>query len=127
MIEELLQYTQVGDLLSVKADGVALGDRTVMENQQTNVIKAKIVKLNGETVNLQFYDGGRGQTVKLRIQFCGHRLQANYAENILSRLFDGSEKPIGHQPELQQHAKITVDELNINRYVLRLIPSSNEI
>ena len=64
VIDELIRNTHVldivGDMIRVRASGVALGDLAVVENVDGEVSTAEVVGVEGEIVSLQVYTGRKG-------------------------------------------------------------------
>lgn len=125
-IKNLLKHTSlleiVGDLIRVKAEGVAFGDLAIVENIDGESSMAKVVDLDRDVVSLQVFAGGKGLSSDARVTFLGRPLDVVYSENILGRIFRGSGECIDGGPELTTDPRIPVAGPTVNP-VMRILPT----
>ena len=118
MLNDLVRHTRVleivGDMIRVKARGVALGDLAVVDNTDGETSLARVVGLDHDTANLQVFAGGKGLSTDAGVRFLGHQLKVTCSPNILGRIFRGSGEPIDGGPELTTDPKIEVGGPTVN-------------
>jgi V/A-type H+-transporting ATPase subunit B len=125
-IPELLRHTRVleiiGDVIVVKADGVALSDLAVVENTDGETSFARVVQLNRDRVSLQVFSGGKGISTDAGVRFLGRPFEVTYSANILGRIFGGSGNPIDGGPDISNDPKIRMNGPTVNP-MMRVMPS----
>lgn len=126
MLEGLIRHTRVldivGDLIRVKANGVALKDLALVENTDGETTTAEVVQLDRDIVSLQVYAGGKGVSTEAKVTFLGRPFDVTYSRNILGRIFRGSGEPIDGKPPLSGDPRIPVGGPTVNP-MLRVLPS----
>lgn len=126
IIQNLIRHIRlleiVGDLIRVRAEGVAFGDLAVVENIDGEMSLAKVVDLDRDIVSLQVFSGGKGLSTDAKVNFLGRPLDVVYSDNILGRVFRGSGEPIDGGPELPTDPRIPVGGPTVNP-VMRVMPS----
>ena len=126
ILQSLILHTRlleiVGDLIRVKAQGVAFGDLAMVENVDGELSLAKVVDLDRDIVSLQVFAGGKGLSTDAKVNFLGRPLDVVYSDNILGRVFRGSGEPIDGGPELPTDPRIPVAGPTVNP-VMRVMPS----
>jgi V/A-type H+/Na+-transporting ATPase subunit B len=126
ILQNLVRHTRlleiVGDLIRVKAQGVAFGDLALIENIDGEQSLAKIVNLDRDIVSLQVFAGGKGLSTDAKVIFLGRTLDVIYSDNILGRIFRGSGEQIDGGPELPTDPRIPVAGPTVNP-VMRVMPS----
>ena len=84
MIHELVQQAGVleivGDVIRVRASGVALEDLAVVENVDGSTSPAKVVGLDRNVASLQVFAGGKGLSTDAKVRFLGHSLRVTYSQ-----------------------------------------------
>ena len=92
----------VGNVISVRADGVRSGD---LAEVTTNTGKsyANVIKLDGDLVSLQVFSGASGISTGDSVRFLGVPMRVSFSENLLGRVFDGAGKPRDNGPELEDN------------------------
>ena len=117
-LQDLLQTTTVleivGDMIRVRAEGVALGDLALVENVDGVVSTSRVVSLDQDVVSLQVFTGGKGLSTSARVRFLGVPLQVTYSDNILGRIFNGAGEAIDGRPELPHDPRIEVAGPTVN-------------
>lgn len=122
----LLRHTQlvdiVGDLVRVRAPGVALGETAIIENTDGERSLAAVVELDGELASLQVFSGALGISSDARVRFLGHALRATCSKNILGRMFRGTGEPIDGGPDLGGEPRIEIGGPTVNP-LMRSLPT----
>lgn len=96
-------YTKIdsiaGNVITVRAEGVKYEDLAVVTTRDGRSL-ASVIKLDGQTVSLQVFAGGRGISTGDSVRFLGHPMQVSFSDNLLGRVFTGSGEPRDNGPEL---------------------------
>lgn len=125
MFKHLLRYTKVvsivGDILTIRAPDVGLGDLAVVENWDGEHSLAQVIEIQRDEVSLQVFTGGKGLSTEAKVQFLGHPTQVTYSPNILGRIFNGVGEPIDGGPELLDDPRIDIGSPSVNP-TLRIVP-----
>lgn len=125
MLRQLTYFTRVlsivGDILRVRAQDVGLGDLAWVHNFDDERSLAQVIEIQGETVSLQVFTGGKGLSTEARVQFLGHASQVTYCDQILGRVFDGSGAPIDGGPTLKGERRVEIGGPSVNP-VMRVVP-----
>ncbi|MBU0571862.1 MAG: V-type ATP synthase subunit B [Candidatus Omnitrophica bacterium] len=88
-----------GDVVSVKADGVANEElATVLTSRGKSL--AQVIRLDGDMVSLQVFAGARGVSTGDEVRFMGHPMQVGFSDNMLGRIFTGSGVPRDNGPAI---------------------------
>ncbi|MGB7474648.1 MAG: hypothetical protein WBM26_00445, partial [Polyangiales bacterium] len=126
MLDSLVRHTSVldiiGDVIRVRARGVALGDLAAVENTDGEVSSASVVELNRDIASLQVFAGGKGISTDARVRFLGHPQQVTFSNHILGRIFRGSGEVIDGKPPLGAEETIPVAGPTVNP-MMRVMPS----
>ena len=88
----------VGNVITVRAEGVKYNDLAMVGKSFANVIK-----LDGDLVSLQVFAGAQGVRTDDPVRFLGVPMRVSYSENLMGRVFDGSAKPRDNGPELDEN------------------------
>jgi len=91
-----------GNVISVSAKGVNYNDLAVVTSAHGESL-ANVIRMNGDSVFLQVFSGGRGVSTGDEVRFLGHPMQVSFSENLLGRIFTGSGKPRDNGPELAEN------------------------
>ena len=91
-----------GNVISVSAKGVKYNDLAVVSSAHGESL-ANVIRMNGESVFLQVFSGGRGVSTGDEVRFLGHPMQVSFSENLLGRIFTGSGAPRDNGPELAEN------------------------
>jgi V/A-type H+-transporting ATPase subunit B len=125
MIQDLLRYTKVisivGDILTIRATDVGLGDLAVVENWDGERSLAQVIEIQRDRVSLQVFTGGKGLSTEAKVRFLGHPAQVTYSPNILGRIFNGVGEPIDGGPDLLDDPRIDIGGPSVNP-TLRIVP-----
>ncbi len=88
----------VGNVVTVKAEGVRNGDLALVGKSYANVIK-----LDKDVVSLQVFAGAQGVSTTDPVKFLGKPMQVSYSEHLLGRVFTGSGVPRDNGPALTEN------------------------
>lgn len=88
----------VGNVVTVKATGVANGDLALVGKSYANVIK-----LDNDTVYLQVFAGTQGVSTTDPVKFLGRPMMVSYSEHLLGRIFNGTGVPRDNGPMLTEN------------------------
>ena len=92
----------VGNVITVKADGVRSGDLAEVTTK-TGKSYANVIKLDGELVSLQVFSGASGISTGDSVRFLGVPMRVSFSDNLLGRVFDGAGKQRDNGPELEDN------------------------
>ena len=127
MFDDLMQHTGVlaivGDILKVRAKNVGFGELALVENWNGEQSLAQVIQLEGESVSLQVFAGGRGISTDAKVRFLGHPMQVTYSPNILGRVFRGSGEPLDSGPVLSGDPRVDIGGPAVNP-TLRVLPKN---
>lgn len=88
----------VGDVITVRAQGVRYNDLAVVGKSFANVIK-----LDGDLVSLQVFAGAKGISTNDEVRFLGVPMKVSFSNDLLGRVFDGSGRPRDNGPALEDN------------------------
>ena len=93
-----------GSVITVKAEGVKYNELAEITTRFGKSL-AEVNKIDGDTVSLQVFAGGRGVSTGDNIRFLGHDLQVSFSDDLLGRIFNGSGEPRDKGPSLVENLK----------------------
>lgn len=109
-----------GNLITVRAKGVSLGELARIEKRSGEVIYGSVLQFEGDLVTLQVFENARGISTNDRISFLGRQMQAICSDSLFGRRLNGAGMPIDGGP------LVTGDEVEIGapsfNPVRRIIP-----
>jgi V/A-type H+/Na+-transporting ATPase subunit B len=109
-----------GNLLTVHAKNVKLGELARIQKQNGDSIFASVLRIDGEKVTLQSFENTRGISTHDRVSFLGKEMQATVSDAILGRCFNGAGEPIDKGPPVSgDHVPINSPSFNPVR---RIVP-----
>ena len=88
----------VGNVVTVRAEGIRNGDLALVGDSYANVIK-----LNKDLVSLQVFAGAQGVSTNDPVRFLGRPMQVSFSEHLLGRIFDGAGVPRDNGPALTEN------------------------
>ncbi|ULQ59824.1 V-type ATP synthase subunit B [Brucepastera parasyntrophica] len=91
-----------GSVITVKADGIKYGELAEIDTAFGTSL-AEVNKLDGDTVSLQVFAGGRGVSTGDKIRFLGEEMRVSFSDNVLGRIFNGSAEPRDKGPALRDN------------------------
>jgi len=91
-----------GSVITVKADNVRYGELAEIQTAYGPSL-AEVNKLDGDTVSLQVFAGGRGVSTGDSIRFLGTEMRVSFSDNLMGRIFTGSGEPRDKGPSLKDN------------------------
>lgn len=88
----------VGNVVSVRAEGIRNGDLALVGNSYANVIK-----LDHDLVYLQVFAGTQGVSTTDTVRFLNRTMMVSYSDHLLGRIFTGSGVPRDNGPALTEN------------------------
>ena len=79
----------VGNVVTVRAQDVRLGDLALVGDSY-----ATVIKLDKDLVSLQVFAGAQGVGTNDSIRFLGRPMMVSFSEHLLGRVFDGAGFPM---------------------------------
>ncbi len=114
----LLRYRRlsaiVGDVVWVKAAGVALQDVARVDQPDGRQSLARVIEIDGDDVALQVLAGAKGLSTSCRVRFFGEPMRVTFSRAILGRVFRGSGTPIDGGPRLDTDPKVDIGGPTVN-------------
>lgn len=99
-------YSQIesitGSVITVKAEGVKYNELAEITTRFGKSL-AEVNKIDGDTVSLQVFAGGRGVSTGDQIRFLGHDMRVSFGDDLLGRIFNGSGDPRDKGPALTEN------------------------
>ena len=93
-----------GSVITVKADGVKYNELAEITTRFGKSL-AEVNKIDGDTVSLQVFAGGRGVSTGDQIRFLGNEMRVSFGDDLLGRIFNGSGDPRDNGPALTENMK----------------------
>ncbi len=87
-----------GNLITVIARGVYLGELARIEQQSGKVVYASVLRLEGERVTLQVFEDARGISTHDKVTFLGREMRATCSDSLFGRRLNGAGEPIDQGP-----------------------------
>ena len=88
----------VGNVVTVKAEGIRNGDLALVGDSY-----ASVIKLDKDIVSLQVFAGAQGVSTTDPVRFLGRPMMVSFSKNLLGRIFDGTGVPRDHGPALKEN------------------------
>ena len=88
----------VGNVVTVRAEGIRNGDLALVGDSY-----ASVIKLDKDLVSLQVFAGAQGVSTTDPVRFLGRPMMVSFSENLLGRIFDGTGVPRDHGPALTEN------------------------
>lgn len=88
----------VGNVVTVRAEGVKNGDLALVGDSYANVIK-----LDKDIVSLQVFAGAQGVSTTDPVRFLGRPMMVSFSEHLLGRIFNGAGVPRDNGPALTEN------------------------
>ena len=93
-----------GSVITVKAQGVKYNELAEITTRFGKSL-AEVNKIDGDTVSLQVFAGGRGVSTGDQIRFLGHEMRVSFGDDLMGRIFNGSGEPRDNGPALTENMK----------------------
>lgn len=94
--------TIAGNVVNLKARDVRYGELASISSRQGTSL-AQVIRLNGDSVSLQVFEGGRGVATDATVRFLGHPMQVPFSDALLGRVFNGAGMPRDRGPVLEDN------------------------
>jgi V/A-type H+-transporting ATPase subunit B len=111
----------VGDIVRLRARGVALGDLANVRNPDGTSALARAVELDGELVSLQVVSGAKGLSTDASVRFLGRPMRVPFSDNVLGRVLGGAGEPMDGGPRLDFEPAVDIGGPPVNP-VMRVLP-----
>lgn len=98
----------VGNVVTVRAEGVKYGDLALVGDSY-----ATVIKLDKDLVSLQVFAGAQGVGTSDEVRFLGKPMMVSFSDNLLGRIFDGAGVPRDNGPALTENM-IPIDGPSFN-------------
>jgi V/A-type H+-transporting ATPase subunit B len=89
-----------GNLITVRAKGAFLGELAEIIRKDGRVALASVLRIDGEKVILQAFEGTRGVSTTDQVAFLGRPMKAVFTKDLMGRQFNGAGVPIDNGPEV---------------------------
>lgn len=109
-----------GNLITVQAEGPALGEMARIEKRDGLSTYASVLQFEKGEVTLQVFGGTRGISTGDRVVFLKTQMQATYGEGLLGRRLNGIGEPIDNGPKIVGE-EVAIGQPSFNP-VRRIIP-----
>lgn len=93
-----------GSVITVKAQGVKYNELAEITTRFGKSL-AEVNKIDGDTVSLQVFAGGRGVSTGDQIRFLGNEMRVSFGDDLMGRIFNGSGEPRDNGPALTENMK----------------------
>ena len=90
--------TIVGNVVTVRAEGVRNGDLALVGDSY-----ATVIKLDRDLVSLQVFAGAQGVSTNDTVKFLGRPMMVSFSDHLLGRVFTGSGVPRDNGPALTEN------------------------
>ena len=109
-----------GNLVTVMAKGVKLGELAKIHRQNGETVFASVLSIDGEKITLQSFENPRGISTGDQVRFLKNQIQATVSDALLGRRFNGSCDPIDDGPKITGQ-KMDIGQPSFNP-VKRIVP-----
>lgn len=93
-----------GSVITVKAKDVRYNELAQITTRFGKSL-AQVNKIEGDTVSLQVFAGGKGISTGDEVRFLGRDMRVSFSDNLLGRIFNGSGEPRDKGPVLTENMK----------------------
>ncbi len=91
-----------GNVISVRAQNVSYRELAQVSSGR-GVSLAQVIRLQGDMVSLQVFEGARGIATNAEVRFLGHPMRTAFSSALLGRVFTGSGAPRDRGPVLDEN------------------------
>lgn len=91
-----------GSVITVKAEGIANQELARVTSAQGESL-ARVIRIDGEKVDLQVFAGARGISTDSQVRFFGHPMEVPFSDALLGRVFDGAGNPRDNGPVIEEN------------------------
>lgn len=89
-----------GNLITVTAEGVSLGELARIDLKDGRSIYASVLRIDGDQVTLQVFQSTRGISTEDKVTFLKREMQVVFGNSLLGRRLSGAGVPIDGGPEI---------------------------
>lgn len=93
-------YTRVeniaGNVITLKAKDIGYNELAYVKGANPSL--AQVIKISGDEVSLQVFNGTKGVSTGDEVEFWGRSMEVPFSENLLGRIFTGGGKPRDGKP-----------------------------
>ena len=87
-----------GNLISVNAEGVALGEVARVEKRNGMTTLASVLRFEDDLVTLQVFENTRGISTGDQVAFLNRQIRSTFSDSLLGRRLNGAGEPIDDGP-----------------------------
>ncbi len=91
-----------GSVITVKASGVANQELAQVTSSQGTSL-ARVIRIDGEMVDLQVFAGARGISTDSQVRFLGKPMEIPFSDALLGRVFTGAGVPRDNGPSIEEN------------------------
>ncbi|NLE66404.1 MAG: V-type ATP synthase subunit B [Lentisphaerae bacterium] len=91
-----------GNVISVRAQNVSYRELAQVASGR-GVSLTQVIRLQGDMVSLQVFEGARGIATNAEVRFLGHPMRTAFSSALLGRVFTGSGAPRDRGPVLDEN------------------------
>lgn len=91
-----------GSVINIRAKDVKYGELAEVTSRNGTSL-AQVIRLDGDEVSLQVFEGARGVATDAKVKFMGKAMQVPFSEDLLGRIFTGSAVPRDKGPKLTEN------------------------
>ena len=102
-----------GSIATLRAEGVKYGEVAEIESRAGTSL-AQTIKLDGENVTLQIFEGARGVDTSAKVRFLGRQMRIPFSDALRGRAFTGAGKPRDGGPSLEGCGTIEIGRPSVN-------------
>jgi len=85
-----------GNVITIEAKDVGYNELALIKGASPSL--AQVIKINGNQVSLQVFNGTKGISTGDEVEFLGRGMTVPYSENLLGRIFTGGGEPRDGKP-----------------------------
>ena len=89
-----------GNLITVIAQGVSLGELARLQKQNGRSTYASVLRIDGDLVTLQCFENTRGISTNDKVTFLNRSMQATCSDALYGRRLNGAGEPIDNGPAI---------------------------
>ena len=89
-----------GNLITVSAQGVALGELAVVEKRDGTKTFASVLRFDEDLVTLQVFENTRGISTGDKVVFLNQQMLATFSDTLLGRAFTAIGTPLDKGPKV---------------------------
>ncbi|MEN9655065.1 MAG: v-type synthase beta chain [Chlamydiota bacterium] len=110
-----------GNLITVAAKAVALGEMAIVHKANGTKVYASLLRFENDLATLQVFENTRGISTGDKVTFLSRQIQATYTDSLLGRRLNGAGLPIDEGPDIVGEA-IDIGQPSFNP-TRRIVPN----